>query len=58
MKEDITHTVPAGHVIWQSPRQETEIEKGDKVEVVFSKGAREKPVKTFVQYVTIKYLPE
>ena len=50
VKEEYSPTVPAGQVIWQNPRQGTEIERGRKVEVVLSKGEEKKPVKIIVTY--------
>lgn len=58
VKEEYHATVPAGHVIRQSPIQGTDMQAGDKVEVTFSKGQEKKPVKNFFQQVTIEYIPE
>ncbi|WP_203246182.1 Stk1 family PASTA domain-containing Ser/Thr kinase [Sporosarcina beigongshangi] len=56
--EEYSPTVPAGHVIWQTPKQGTDMKDGDKVEVALSKGEEKKPDKVIVHNVTIEYLPE
>jgi serine/threonine-protein kinase len=50
-------TVPAGMVISQTPAPGTEMQKGDKVSVVISKGVEEKPPKTVTKEVPIPYEP-
>ncbi|MEK3935128.1 Stk1 family PASTA domain-containing Ser/Thr kinase [Sporosarcina sp. FSL W7-1349] len=51
-------TVPAGRVISQTPKAGTELPKGGKIEVVLSKGPEKKPVKHYIQTVTIEYVPQ
>ncbi len=58
IKEEYHATVPAGHVIQQSPRQGTDMHEGDEVEVTLSKGVEKKLVKTSYHTVTIEYLPD
>ncbi|WP_318615474.1 Stk1 family PASTA domain-containing Ser/Thr kinase [Sporosarcina sp. YIM B06819] len=58
VKEEYHPTAPAGQVVWQSPRQGTDMKEGDKVEVALSKGEEKKPVKHIVHTVTIEYVPE
>jgi beta-lactam-binding protein with PASTA domain len=48
--------IPAGQVMMQNPEKGKEIEKGGKVEVVVSKGAEKKPVKSISEEVLIEYL--
>ncbi len=55
--EEHSPTVAIGQVIWQNPRQDTEIEDGGQVEVTLSKGEEKKPDKTRVLTVTIDYVP-
>lgn len=50
-------TIPAGMVISQSPSPNTEMDKGDKVVVVISKGKEEKPPKKVVKEVNVPYDP-
>jgi serine/threonine-protein kinase len=50
-------TVTAGLVISQSPAPGTEMQKGDKVSVIISKGVEEKPPKTVTKEVSIPYQP-
>ncbi|WP_342509367.1 Stk1 family PASTA domain-containing Ser/Thr kinase [Sporosarcina sp. FSL K6-2383] len=58
VREEYSPTVPVGQVIWQSPKQGTDMKVGDKVEVALSKGEEKKPLKTIVHNVTIEYLPD
>ena len=57
-KKEYHDTVPAGDVISQDPVAGSSIEKGGKVEVVVSKGQKEKSTKLFIRNVTIEYKPE
>lgn len=57
-KKEYHDTVPAGHVISQYPVAGSSIEKGGKVEVVVSKGQKEKSTRLFIRNVTIEYEPE
>lgn len=50
-------TVKEGHVISQEPSANTDLEIGETVDVVISKGKEKKPVKYFVDTVTIPYEP-
>jgi serine/threonine-protein kinase len=56
-QQQYSDTVPAGMVISQSPTAGTEMQKGDKVSVIISKGVEEKPPKTYKQEVSIPYQP-
>lgn len=49
-------TVPAGSVIWQKPKGNSQIEPGATIEVVLSKGPVEKLVKWYYKVVTIPYV--
>ena len=51
-------TVGQGIIISQSPAAETQIEKGGRVEVVESLGQEPKPIKSYVETVTLEYVPE
>ncbi|MBL4952635.1 Stk1 family PASTA domain-containing Ser/Thr kinase [Neobacillus sp. OS1-32] len=55
-QEQYDEKVPAGMVISQSPKEGTELKKGDKVTVVISKG--EKPPKKVVKEITIPFEPD
>ena len=50
-------TVPAGMVISQSPAAGTQMQKGDKVTVIISKGVEAKPPRTTTREVLIPYQP-
>ncbi|MET3575246.1 Stk1 family PASTA domain-containing Ser/Thr kinase [Bhargavaea ullalensis] len=50
-------SVEAGKVISQEPAAGTELERGETIQVVLSKGPESNPVKTFIQGVTIPYEP-
>jgi eukaryotic-like serine/threonine-protein kinase len=50
-------TIPEGTVIRQSPEPGTELEKGDMVKVVLSKGKEEIPPKALKEQVIIPYEP-
>ncbi|MDP4082989.1 MAG: Stk1 family PASTA domain-containing Ser/Thr kinase [Bacillota bacterium] len=56
-QQQYSDTVPVGMVISQSPASGTEMQKGDKVTVIISKGKEEKPPKPFKRDVTIPYEP-
>ncbi|KZE38202.1 serine/threonine protein kinase [Bhargavaea cecembensis] len=55
--EQPSGSVEAGRVISQDPEAGTELEKGSTIEVVLSKGPEAKPVKTYIQAITIPYEP-
>ncbi|WP_342512648.1 Stk1 family PASTA domain-containing Ser/Thr kinase [Sporosarcina sp. FSL K6-1522] len=55
VREVYSPTIAKGHIISQVPLAGTEILKGDKVEVVISKGEENKPIKTSFKQVTIEY---
>ncbi|AZU61475.1 Stk1 family PASTA domain-containing Ser/Thr kinase [Neobacillus mesonae] len=55
-QEQYDDKVPSGMIISQSPKEGTELKKGDKVTVVISKG--EKPPKKVVKEITIPYEPD
>lgn len=57
-KEEYSDTVGAGQVISQNPKAGASLNKGDKVEVVMSKGPKEKEVKTVKRTINIPYEPE
>jgi eukaryotic-like serine/threonine-protein kinase len=50
-------SIPEGSVISQDPEPDTEVEKGTKITVVFSKGPEELPPKEVVRQVPIPYDP-
>lgn len=56
-KEEYNDTIPKGMIISQSPAAETQLNKGDKVTVVISKGKEEKPPKNVVKDISIPYEP-
>ncbi|MGG1678762.1 Stk1 family PASTA domain-containing Ser/Thr kinase [Neobacillus sp. NRS-1170] len=56
-QEQYDENIPAGMVISQSPAQGTELNKGDKVRVVISKGKEQKPPKEVIKEITIEYEP-
>jgi eukaryotic-like serine/threonine-protein kinase len=56
-QQQYSDTVPAGMVISQSPASGTQMQKGDKVSVIISKGVEEKPPKTVTKEVSIPYQP-
>lgn len=55
VKEEHSDHVEKGRVISQKPSSGTKMDKGDRVDVVLSKGAASKPVKLLVKTVTIPY---
>ncbi|EMR07564.1 Serine/threonine-protein kinase PrkC [Bhargavaea cecembensis DSE10] len=55
--EQPSGSIEAGKVISQNPEAGTELEKGSTIEVVLSKGPESKPVKTYIQSITIPYEP-
>ncbi|MFY4773840.1 Stk1 family PASTA domain-containing Ser/Thr kinase [Metabacillus sp. RGM 3146] len=55
--EKYSDTVPKDQIISQSPKAGAMLEQGDQVEVVFSLGPEEKPVKTVKKDVEIPYEP-
>ncbi len=55
-QEQYDEKVPAGMIISQSPKEGSELKKGDKVTVIISKG--EKPPKKVVKEITIPYEPD
>jgi eukaryotic-like serine/threonine-protein kinase len=56
-KQEYHDTIPAGMIISQSPSADTEMEKGDKVTVVISKGKEAKPPKTRKKEIIVPYDP-
>ncbi|MCD4837308.1 Stk1 family PASTA domain-containing Ser/Thr kinase [Neobacillus sedimentimangrovi] len=58
VSQEVYHdTIPQGMIISQSPEPGTELNKGDKVTVVISKGKEEKPPKEITKEITIDYEP-
>lgn len=57
-KEEFHDTVSEGLVISQEPRPGTELKKGDRVNVVISKGKEIIPPKDVVEEISIPYEPE
>lgn len=55
--EEASGNIEAGRVISQEPAAGTELEKGGTIEVVLSKGPQAKPMKTYIQAITIPYEP-
>jgi eukaryotic-like serine/threonine-protein kinase len=56
-KQEYHDTIPAGMIISQSPSAGTEMEKGDKLTVVISKGKEAKPPKTIKKEIIVPYDP-
>jgi eukaryotic-like serine/threonine-protein kinase len=56
-QEQYNETIPTGMIISQEPKQGTELQKGDKVTVIVSKGKEEKPPKEITKEVTIDFVP-
>ncbi|MGM7635888.1 Stk1 family PASTA domain-containing Ser/Thr kinase [Bacillus sp. Hm123] len=56
--EEYSDKIGQGLVLSQTPGRGTKLEKGDKVEVVLSKGAREIPPVTVTKEITIPYEPD
>lgn len=56
-EEKYDDKVPADMVISQNPKPKTEMNKGDTVTVIISKGKEEKPPKTVVKEISIEYEP-
>lgn len=54
-KEDYHDTIGEGLVISQSPQPGTELNKGEKVTVILSKGKKEIPPKSVIKEITIPY---
>jgi serine/threonine-protein kinase len=57
-EEENSDTVKEGHVISQNPKAGTELEKGETVQVVMSKGPKELPPKIVDKEITIPYEPK
>jgi eukaryotic-like serine/threonine-protein kinase len=57
-EEENSDTVKEGHVISQNPKEGTELEKGETVQVVMSKGPKELPPKIVDKEITIPYEPK
>lgn len=55
--EEYSDTVPAGEVIEQSPNANQSLELGGKINVVVSKGPKEKESKLYVKNIIIPYEP-
>ncbi|WP_153731240.1 Stk1 family PASTA domain-containing Ser/Thr kinase [Sporosarcina obsidiansis] len=55
VSEEHSEKVEKGRVISQKPSKGTKMDKGERVDVVLSKGAPSKPVKLVVKTVTIPY---
>lgn len=53
--EETSDSVPKDHVISQKPSKGEKMEKGQRVDVVVSKGPASKPVKLLVKNITIPY---
>ena len=58
IEEEHSDTVEKGKVISQSPAPGTELVKGEKVEVIVSKGESNTPPKTVSKEITIPYEPK
>lgn len=56
-QQQYSDTIPSGMVISQSPAAGTEMQKGDTVTIITSKGKEEKPPKKFGRDITIPYQP-
>ena len=56
-QEKYDEKVPADMIISQTPKPGTEMEKGDTVTVIISKGKEEKPPRTVIKDITIDYEP-
>ncbi|MBY8831690.1 Stk1 family PASTA domain-containing Ser/Thr kinase [Bacillus licheniformis] len=56
-KEAHSEDVPEGQVIKQKPEAGASVKPGDKVEVTFSLGPKQKPVKTVTEKIDIPYEP-
>jgi serine/threonine protein kinase/beta-lactam-binding protein with PASTA domain len=56
-KEQYDDNISAGNIISQSPAPGTEMQKGDKISVVISKGKVEKLPKTVIKDISISYEP-
>ena len=56
VSEEYSDKVNKGHVISQKPSKGEKLEKGERVDVVVSKGPASKPVKLLVKNVTIPYV--
>ncbi|ARK22674.1 serine/threonine protein kinase [Sporosarcina sp. P26b] len=55
VSEESSEKVPKGHVVSQKPSKGEKMEKGQRVDVVVSKGPASKPVKLLVKTITIPY---
>ncbi|EIJ81545.1 serine/threonine protein kinase with PASTA sensor(s) [Bacillus methanolicus PB1] len=56
-KEEYHDTIPKGLVISQTPKAGTQLEKGNTITVVLSKGKKEIPPKTVMKEITVPYEP-
>ncbi|WP_423801669.1 Stk1 family PASTA domain-containing Ser/Thr kinase [Neobacillus sp. SAB-20_R2A] len=56
-EEQYNETIPRGMIISQEPKQGTQLQKGDKVSVIVSKGKEEKPPREITKEITIDYEP-
>ena len=57
VSEEFHDTVPVGSVISQKPEAGKQLADGGTIEVVLSKGPKEKDVKTYMRDITIPYEP-
>ncbi|ARD49255.1 Stk1 family PASTA domain-containing Ser/Thr kinase [Sporosarcina sp. P33] len=55
VSEEYSDTVTKGHVVSQKPAKGEKLEKGERVDVVVSKGPASKPVKLLVKTIHIPY---
>ncbi|MDA7025909.1 Stk1 family PASTA domain-containing Ser/Thr kinase [Bacillus sp. CLL-7-23] len=57
-KEAHSEDVPKGQVMKQKPAAGTAVKPGEKIEVTFSLGPKEKPIKSVTEKIDIPYEPE
>ena len=58
LEEEHSEEVPEGLVIRQVPQAGAKLKPGSRIDVVLSKGPKEKPIKTYIQTVEIPYESE
>ncbi|WP_066318395.1 Stk1 family PASTA domain-containing Ser/Thr kinase [Bacillus sp. FJAT-29814] len=56
-QEQYNDTIPKGMIISQEPKQGANLQKGDKITVIVSKGKEEKPPKEYTKEVTVEFVP-